>query len=310
MGCHTRDSVLSGLSLDTAHLTIEVEYACLFQMKSIKRIGIIGNGAVGMLMASLFEPDYTVTLYGRVNETSTVTIERTGVTNGTAQVRLYPATSLVDTEQDVFFVTTKAHHVEVATERLSGEVPVFICSNGIAHLDFARRRGFHLGVVEHGVSRDGNRLQHSGLGRIRIGSLGSLEAMSFIASPLDVVWEADIEQVVTEKLFANAIINPITALCRVENGAVASSPYRDIAKAVYAELFVLFDRHVPYTYIETIIEKTAHNRSSMLRDIEAGRQTEVDAILTPLLKRADERGITLTVIPVLQKLILGASASC
>lgn len=310
MGCHTRDSVLSGLSLDTAHLTIEVEYACLFQMKSIKRIGIIGNGAVGMLMASLFEPDYTVTLYGRVNETSTVTIERTGVTNGTAQVRLYPVTSLVDTEQDVFFVTTKAHHVEVATERLSGEVPVFICSNGIAHLDFARRRGFHLGVVEHGVSRDGNRLQHSGLGRIRIGSLGSLEAMSFIASPLDVVWEADIEQVVTEKLFANAIINPITALCRVENGAVASSPYRDIAKAVYAELFVLFDRHVPYTYIETIIEKTAHNRSSMLRDIEAGRQTEVDAILTPLLKRADERGITLTVIPVLQKLILGASASC
>lgn len=310
MGCHTRDSVLSGLSLDTAHLTIEVEYACLFQMKSIKRIGIIGNGAVGMLMASLFEPDYTVTLYGRVNETSTVTIERTGVTNGTAQVRLYPVTSLVDTEQDVFFVTTKAHHVEVATERLSGEVPVFICSNGIAHLDFARRRGFHLGVVEHGVSRDGNRLQHSGLGRIRIGSLGSLEAMSFIASPLDVVWEADIEQVVTEKLFANAIINPITALCRVENGAVASSPYRDIAKAIYAELSVLFDRHVPYTYIETIIEKTAHNRSSMLRDIEAGRQTEVDAILTPLLKRADERGITLTVIPVLQKLILGASASC
>ncbi|KAB2862784.1 MAG: 2-dehydropantoate 2-reductase, partial [Exiguobacterium chiriqhucha] len=49
---------------------------------------------------------------------------------------------------------------------------------------------------------------------------------------------------------------------------------------------------------------------SMLRDIEAGRQTEVDAILTPLLKRADERGVTLTVIPVMQKLILGASVSC
>ncbi|WP_396129569.1 ketopantoate reductase C-terminal domain-containing protein [Exiguobacterium mexicanum] len=207
-------------------------------------------------------------------------------------------------------MTTKAHQVEAATERLSGDVPVFICSNGIAHLDYARTKGFHLGVVEHGVSRDGDRLHHTGLGRIRIGSLDSLEAMSFRASPLAVVWEADIEQVVTEKLFANAIINPITALCRVENGAVALSPCREVATAIYEELSTLFDRHVPYTYIDTIIDKTAHNRSSMLRDIEAGRQTEVDAILTPLLKRADERGVTLTVIPVMQKLILGASVSC
>ncbi|TCI31765.1 2-dehydropantoate 2-reductase [Exiguobacterium sp. SL-10] len=279
-------------------------------MKPIKRIGIIGNGAVGMLMASLFEPDYTVTLYGRVDNGSNVTIEHTGATNGTVQVRLEPVTTLIETEQDVFFVTTKAHQVEAATRRLSGDVPVFICSNGIAHLDYARTRGFHLGVVEHGVSRDGNQLHHTGLGRIRIGSLDAVEAMSFIASPLDIVWETDIEQVVTEKLFANAIINPITALCRVENGAVALPPCRDIAEAVYAELSTLFDRHVPYTYVETIIEKTGHNRSSMLRDIEAGRQTEVDAILTPLLKRADERGIALEVIPVLQKLILGASVSC
>ncbi|UTT41880.1 2-dehydropantoate 2-reductase [Exiguobacterium aurantiacum] len=279
-------------------------------MKPIKRIGIIGNGAVGMLMASLFEPDYTVTLYGRVDEASTVTIERTGVTDGTSIVRLCPVATLVETEQDVFFVTTKAHQVEAATERLSGDVPVFICSNGIAHLDHARTKGFHLGVVEHGVSRDGKRIHHTGLGRIRIGSFEPVEGIRFTASPLDVVWEADIEQVVTEKLFANAIINPITALCRVENGAVAMPPCRDIATAIYKELTTLFDRHVPYTYIETIIAKTAHNRSSMLRDIEAGRQTEVDAILTPLLKRADERGITLTVIPVLQKLILGASVSC
>lgn len=279
-------------------------------MKPIKRIGIVGNGAVGMLMASLFEPDYTVTLYGRVDEATTVTIDRTGVTEGRAVVRLCPVTTLVETEQDIFFVTTKAHQVEAATERLSGDVPVFICSNGIAHLDYARTKGFHLGVVEHGVSRDGDRLHHTGLGRIRIGSLDSLEAMSFRASPLAVVWEADIEQVVTEKLFANAIINPITALCRVENGAVALSPCREVATAIYEELSTLFDRHVPYTYIDTIIDKTAHNRSSMLRDIEVGRQTEVDAILTPLLKRADERGVTLTVIPVMQKLILGASVSC
>lgn len=279
-------------------------------MRPIKRIGIIGNGAVGMLLASLLQGDYLVTLYGRVAAETVVTIERSGVTAGTVDVRLHPVGLLDETTQDIFFVTTKAHQVAAATERLSGNVPVFICSNGIAHLEYARERGFHLGVIEHGVTRDGNQIKHSGLGRVRIGSMHGLEPLTFVDSPLKLVWEADIEQVVVEKLFANAIINSITALCRVPNGAVAESPCREVAQAIYEELTPLFDQDVPYTYIETIIEKTALNRSSMLRDIEAGRATEVDAILTPLLSRAEEKGRKLTVIPVLQKLILGASASC
>lgn len=279
-------------------------------MKPIKRIGIIGNGAVGMLLASLLAQDYSVALYGRGKETRDVIIERTGMTKGTVAVQLKPVHTLNEMEADVFFVTTKAHQVRAATERLTGNVPVFICSNGIAHLEYARERGFHLGVIEHGVTRDGDRINHSGLGRVRIGSLHGLQQLTFVASPLQVVWEADIERVVVEKLFANAIINPITALCRVPNGAVAEPPCRDVARAIYDELTPLFDQFVPYTYIETIIENTAMNRSSMLRDIEAGRMTEVDAILTPLLKRAEDRGRKLTVIPLMQKLIVGASASC
>ena len=279
-------------------------------MRPIERIGIIGNGAVGMLMASFLAEEYTVTLYGRNGEHGDVTIERVGVTSGTARVVSKPIHLLDETEADVFFVTTKAHHVEAATERLTGNVPVFICANGIAHLDYAERRGFQLGVVEHGVTRDGTTIRHSGLGRVRIGSLTGMEPLVFSASPLQIVWESDIRHVVVEKLFANAIINPITALCRVPNGMVGQPPCRDIALAIYKELTSLFDESVPYTYIESIIEKTATNRSSMLRDIEAGRPTEVDAILTPLLKRAETRGVELTAIPLMQKLIIGASASC
>lgn len=279
-------------------------------MQPIERIGIIGSGAVGMLMASFLADNYSVTLYGRGTEMRDVTIERTGMTKGTVTVPLKPVHTLNETEADVFFVTTKSHQVNTATERLTGDVPVFICSNGIAHLDYARERGFHLGVIEHGVTRDGNQIRHSGLGRVRIGSMGNFMPLTFVPSPLHVVWEDDIEQVVVEKLFANAIINPITALCRVPNGAIATSPCRDVAQAIYEELTLLFDQHVPYTYIEAIVERTASNQSSMLRDLEAGRMTEVDAILTPLLKRAEDRGQKLTVIPLVQKLIVGASASC
>lgn len=279
-------------------------------MNSIKRIGIIGNGAVGLLMASMLADDYEVTVYGRGGSPGKMTITRTGVTNGTACVSIQASQTLQEADQDIFFVTTKAHQVEEATARLSGEVPVFICANGIAHLDYAKRRGFHLGVVEHGVTRDGNKIEHRGLGRIRIGSTSALSPVRLNESLLHIIWEEDIEQVVIEKLFANAIINPITALCRVPNGALATSPYREIAHSIYDELTPLFTQRVSYSYIDSIIERTAENRSSMLRDIEEHRQTEVDAILKPVIEKAEQMNISLTVIPLLHKLIIGASASC
>ncbi|WP_214875358.1 2-dehydropantoate 2-reductase [Exiguobacterium sp. CH10] len=279
-------------------------------MNSIKRIGIIGNGAVGLLMASLFADDYEVTVYGRSGSPEKILITRTGMTNGSAYVSLQSSATLEETDQDLFFVTTKAHQVEQATARLSGAVPVFICSNGIAHLDYAKQHGFHLGVVEHGVTKQGNTIEHRGLGRIRIGSMTGLLPITLQDSSLQVIWEEDIEQVVIEKLFANAIINPITALCRVPNGSLVNAPYREIAHSIYEELTPLFSKRVSYTYIESIIERTAENRSSMLRDLEEGRPTEVDAILKPVIEKAEQMKISLTVIPLLHKLIIGASASC
>lgn len=279
-------------------------------MNSIKRIGIIGNGAVGLLMASVLADDYEVTIYGRSATASEILITRTGVTEGTARVSFRSSQVIEETEQDVFFVTTKAHQVEEATARLSGSVPVFICSNGIAHLDYAKRRGFHVGVIEHGVTKHGDVIEHRGLGRIRIGSMTNLDPIRFADSPLHITWEEDIEQVIVEKLFANAIINPITALCRVPNGALATAPYREIAQSIYDELLPLFKQDVPYAYIDSIIERTANNRSSMLRDLEEGRTTEVDAILKPVIEKAEKMQVSITVIPLLHKLIQGASASC
>ncbi|WP_215141770.1 ketopantoate reductase family protein [Exiguobacterium qingdaonense] len=279
-------------------------------MNPIKRVGIIGNGAVGLLMASVLANDYDVTVYGRSTSLEEISITRSGLTSGSARVPLRSSETLLETDQDIFFVTTKAHHVEEATARLSGKVPVFICSNGIAHLDYVKRRGFHLGVVEHGVTKQGDQIEHRGLGRIRIGSTTGLSPVMFQENPLHITWEEDIEQVVIEKLFANAIINPITALCSVKNGALANSPCRDIAQTIYDELTSIFPQHVSYAYIDSIIERTAENRSSMLRDLEEGRPTEVDAILKPVIEKADQMKISLSVIPLLHKLILGASASC
>ena len=279
-------------------------------MERIERIGVIGNGAVGMLMASLLASDYEVTLYGRVQRPEMVRIERSGKTEGVTTVPLLPVSELDERTQDVFFVTTKAHQLEKATSRLSGDVPVFLCANGIGHLDFAKRRGFGLGVVEHGVTKDGTRIDHRGLGRIRIGSLLHESPLHFTPSPLRLTWETDIEHVLLEKLFANAIINPITALARVPNGALAHNPLQDVAHAIYEELTALYGDRVPYAYVASIIEQTATNRSSMLRDVESGRKTEIDAILGPIVRRAEKEAIPLRLIPTLHKLILGANASC
>ncbi len=104
---------------------------------------------------------------------------------------------------------------------------------------------------------------------------------------------AAIRPVLWHKLAVNAVINPLTALNKVENGALASRDYKPQVDALCAELLQVFKRlgiaepegGLAYR-VEQVILSTAANRSSMLQDITAGKKTEIDYITGALLKAA------------------------
>lgn len=110
---------------------------------------------------------------------------------------------------------------------------------------------------------------------------------------LDAEVAEPIRPVLWHKLAVNAVINPLTAVYRVSNGALGGREFKPRVDALCQELLQVFKRlgiaepegGLAYR-IEQVILSTATNRSSMLQDVEAGRKTEIDYITGALLKAA------------------------
>lgn len=113
-------------------------------------------------------------------------------------------------------------------------------------------------------------------------------------------WEADIRWVQWKKLVANAVINPLTALHDVPNGALVSDPdLQQQARALCAEadtLLTALDSRWPgnsFSAVLQVARDTAGNTSSMRADRQRGATTEIEAINGWLLRQAQRHGMDL-----------------
>jgi len=100
------------------------------------------------------------------------------------------------------------------------------------------------------------------------------------------------------KLFANAVINPITALTREKNGIVLSEHLTGVVENIVRECVAVagkeglhFDEEAVLEFVRTVAEKTANNTSSMFQDVLRGRRTEIDSINGFVLDRAKRHGM-------------------
>jgi 2-dehydropantoate 2-reductase len=117
----------------------------------------------------------------------------------------------------------------------------------------------------------------------------------------------DAESMLWSKLIINAAINPVTALFRLPNGALLQhAEAREQAFAAAREACAVADGlgikrsyEDPTQALTTVCKRTASNRSSMLRDTELGRRTEIEAITGAVIAEAKRLDIS---VPVNQAL--------
>jgi 2-dehydropantoate 2-reductase len=162
-------------------------------------------------------------------------------------------------------------------------------------------------IVEPGVVR------HAGRGPTEVGIARAhsvtrdAEAVERLCATLSAAGLAarareDIETAVWEKLAVNAAINALSALLRVPNGSVHASPAcRSLAQRVVSEVAAVARAEGAALALDAdaalleralrVAERTAANRSSMLTDVLAGRQTEVGAINGAVVAAGAARGI-------------------
>ncbi|MGM0837388.1 MAG: 2-dehydropantoate 2-reductase [Bacillota bacterium] len=280
------------------------------------KIGIIGAGAIGLLFAYQFSAHFPVTLYTRRMEQCkklkeqgiTLMEENSPVMNRRVHVKHFSDQSTL--EEDVIVVAVKQyalHEILPFLQNLNKEQSVLFLQNGMAHLELAKKitdAKPMIGVVEHGVKKqDDVTVIWTGKGLTKVAPVRN----DSIDTQFLTMWENGLtdrfplmksdkhETILLEKLIVNAIINPLTTLYRVKNGQlVYNSFYKDAMNTLYKEISFLIEeekREIMWSHVVNVCSNTAENWSSMQRDIEFGRRTEVEAILGYIIFSAKEQGI-------------------
>lgn len=109
----------------------------------------------------------------------------------------------------------------------------------------------------------------------------------------------DIRRALWEKAMANLAINPLGALARARNGVVGTDPLlAEVARRVLREARsvaaaegVTIETGEAERIFRTTAAATAENENSMLRDILAGRPTEIDFLNGYVARQGKEGGI-------------------
>ncbi|MFJ7752040.1 2-dehydropantoate 2-reductase [Peribacillus muralis] len=287
------------------------------------RIGIIGGGAIGLLFASHLSGKHSVTVYTRTVQQASI-INHEGIRliqEGESRLLDCVVSKSLDggvTDQDLLVLAVKQYqlqHILPAINHL--DVPLLFLQNGyghIAHLEQLQSRAIYVGIVEHGALRhNANTVEHTGLGLTRIASFkGELDRLSLLNERMDgfpFARSEDYHSMLLDKLLVNAVINPLTAILQVKNGVLITNVfYYQLFQELFDEISSILEvenKAESFEHVKTVCMATAGNRSSMLKDLENGSQTEIDAILGHILSMAKRKGKTDVMASSLFKMIKG-----
>ncbi|SEK98871.1 ketopantoate reductase family protein [Haloferax larsenii] len=262
------------------------------------RILVFGAGSLGTLAGGLLASVHDVTLVARDPHASRVAEAGLDI-DGADPRHTSPDATTAQTghDADLALVTVKSFDTAAAAESLTecNVDAVLSLQNGLTEetLESALDVPVLAGTATYGARlSEPGRVECTGVGRVVLGALDG--GPSPLAERVGKVFrDADINTLVAsdmprrrwEKLAVNAGINAVTALARVENGALVSDDAHDVAHRAARETArvarlegVHLPNRVARDAIDRVVEKTAANHSSMLQDVDAGKRTEVDAI--------------------------------
>ncbi|MGP7818863.1 2-dehydropantoate 2-reductase [Niallia sp. 01092] len=279
------------------------------------KIGIIGGGAIGLLCAYFLTKAHDVTVYVR-SENQLQLLKQKGISykrdKVTENIRVHAElfSNWTGTE-DLTIVTVKQYQLESIYEKVKQNLKqlngMLFLQNGMSHLNVLQTLStnhFMVGIIEHGaVKINENTVQHLGVGAIKLSPLHSqlepivTELVQKSDAAFMIKKERDYLFMMKKKLVVNSIVNTLTSILQIKNGELAENPFyfrlmKDFMEEI-AEILQLNSREneLYFSYVLEVIKQTSNNKSSMLKDLEEKRPTEVDSILGYLLEEAKNHHI-------------------
>ena len=274
-------------------------------------ITIIGAGALGNMLATKFSENNKVKLV--VKPEHAKAIKARGILfkeiNGKIINPKIEITTDIE-ENDWIILCVKSYDIPKIIDKIKNmNSAILCCQNGLQTLHLLMRelktKRLSYLVTGHGISKIKPGIsEHKGIGFTYIGELSETKSerikkisneMKSIGIECNVV--NNIQEYVWLKTIINSAINPIASLAEVKNGKLRNPELNEKVKEICEE-----SEHIakmkgirlpldPWEEINSIIEKTAENKCSMLQDLENNQKTEIKAINGELIRIAKELSI-------------------
>ena len=290
---------------------------------------IIGGGAIGLLYAArLASGEQSVCVGTRTIEQAAL-LNREGIKLVTEAgqerlpVKAYDMgpgsmASLRDYRPEVVVLTVKQYQLtddlmEEVKKVVPEQTPVYCLQNGIGHLARLQANWPSLQVLaasttEAALRMSPNRVRYTGAGELWLEEVSpannkaaNSQKMLLAAmkkAGITVFLSNQMEDRMYRKLLLNCVINPLTALYSVKNGELPADESRLAhMKAIHEETSAILQKAGLELYgdewnrVLELCRLTADNESSMLRDIRAGRPTELAWINGGVVALANHLGI-------------------
>jgi len=299
----------------------------------VRKIGIVGTGAMGSVYAALFaSAGYEVWAIDRwkehVDAMRTKGLRLEGA-SGDRTVRVHATSNPEEAGRcDLVILATKAMHVREAAAStfalLEAETPVLSIQNGLGGPETAAqvlgKERVMVGVVGgFGASMRGpGHAHHNGMELVRLGEFGGpitprLQAVEDLwrSAGFRVKVFDDIDQLVWEKLICNCSLSGPCAVSELTTGEVMADPDMSAVSAACAtEAFnvarkkgVTLGFDDPVAYTREFASKIPGARPSVLLDLMNRRRSEIDVINGSIPRVGREVGMTAPVNEAITALV-------
>ena len=297
------------------------------------KIAIVGTGAMGSVYAALFSSaGHEVWAIDQWREHVQAMREKGLRVEGASGDRTVKVNATTDTKDagpcDLVILATKAMHVADAAKTinvlLKKETPVLSIQNGLGGPDAAAsvlgRETVMVGVVGgFGASMKGpGHAHHNGMELVRLGEFGGpitprlkKVEQAWLSAGFKVKLFDDIDQLVWEKLLCNCAYSGPCAISERTVGEVMNDP--DLARvsaacategfqtALKKNIKLGFDD--PVAYVRDFGSKIPNARPSVLLDLMAKRNSEIDVINGSIPRVGREIGVAAPVNEAITTLV-------
>ena len=286
----------------------------------MKRVQIIGAGAVGLLVASfLAELKWDVHLVCRRQQQVNLlkgSLKRESISGYFLETDVLASTT-INHDVDLTIVAIKSGQLQKIIHKLPKHIPTIFLQNGLAHYDLVSSTAWQnvaFGSAQFGALKVAdNVVSHRGIGVLKLAYLSNAISNDFLSPLLEmdckdfpIVLESNAEKMLMEKAIYNSLINPLTALLHLKNGELLTNGHAyTLLNRIHTELAQCFPNESPsFEEVIALCERTALNTSSMLSDHLAKRRSEAPSILGALIERAQKNGVQLTTLATIYELLL------